>query len=234
MLPKQILPILLAGIAVAHAQTPAPSGSPALDPKVKALIEEARGLQQNQRSYEALTKLDEADAISPGSAFIANVRGSIYTAPPLRDYAKARECFETAEKLLPTAFEPKFNKTELLYVEHKYAVAEAEFGKLLENFPKLREEVRHLLQFKIIICQLKQGKAAEAGKGARAFTFMDDTPAYYFTKAAAAFQEGDQSEARKWVGKATKIFKPRATAVYLDSLMEAGWLNSITAGDGTK
>ena len=121
-------------------------------------------MQQKQDSFGALQKLDEADAISPGSALIANVRGSIYTAPPLRDYAKARECFEAAEKLLPAAFEPKFNKTELLYVEHKYAEAEAAFAKLLADFLKLREEVRHLIQFKIIVCQLKQGKVAEAKK----------------------------------------------------------------------
>jgi tetratricopeptide (TPR) repeat protein len=165
---------------------------------------------------------------------VSNVRGSIYTAPPLRDYAKARECFETAEKLVPGAFEPKFNKTELLFVEHKYAEAEAAFAKLLADFLKLREEIRHLIQFKIIVCQLKQGKVAEAKKNSGEFTFMDDTPAYYYSKAAFAFQAPDADEARKWVAKATKIFKRQDNAVYLDTLMESGWLASITAGGGAK
>ncbi len=233
MFPTRILIVLLAGASLLRAQTPAVAGD-ALDPRAKALIDEARKLQQQQNSFEALRKLDEADVISPGNAIIANVRGSIYTAPPLRDYAKARVFFEAAEKLLPDAFEPKFNKTELLYVEHKYPEAEAAFAKVLADFQKLREEVRHLIQFKIIVCQLKQAKLAEATKSSAGFTFMDDTPAYYYTKAAFAFQKSDLDEARKWVAKAEKIFKSQDNAVYLDTLMEANWLGSITAGDGAK
>lgn len=230
---NRVLLVFLAGAALLPAQTPQPA-TPTIEPRVRALIEEAQKLQQKQDSFGALKKLDEADAISPGNPALANVRGSIYTAPPLRDYAKARECFETAEKLVPTAFEPKFNLNELLFVEHKYAEAEAAFAKLLKDYLKLREEIRHLIQFKIIICQLKQGKAAEAEKNAGEFTFMDDTPAYYYTKAATAFQKQDMDEGRKWALKASKIFKPQDTAVYLDTLMEAGWLASITAGDGPK
>ncbi len=225
----RILLAFLAGATLLQAQTKS-----SVDPRVKALIEEVRQLQQKQQSNEALRKLDEADAISPGSALIANVRGSIYTAPPLRDYVKARECFELAEKLTPDAFEPKFNKIELLYVEHKYAEAETAFTKLLVDFVKLREDVRHLVQFKIIVCQLKQGKVADAEKTSAAFTFMDDTPAYYFTKAAFAFQLPDADEAQKWISKAEKIFKPQDNAVYLDSLMEAGWLKNVTPEEGKK
>jgi tetratricopeptide (TPR) repeat protein len=228
-----ILLIFLAGTALSRAQTPPPTEG-TIDPRVRALIEEAHKLQQKQDSFGALQKLDEADAIAPGSPMIANVRGSIYTAPPLRDYAKARECFEAAEKALPAAFEPKFNKTELLFVEHKYAEAEAAFAKLLTDFPKLREEIRHLIQFKVIVSQLKQGKLDAAKKNSAEFTFMDDTPAYYYTKAAFAFQTPDTDEARKWAGKAAKIFKPQDNAVYLDTLMESGWLSSISSGDGKK
>ncbi len=225
----RILLVFLAGATLLRAQT-----KPSVDPRVKALIEEVRQLQQKQLSNEALRKLDEADAISPGSALIANVRGSIYTAPPLRDYVKARECFELAEKLTPDAFEPKFNKIELLYVEHKYAEAESAFTKLLVDFVKLREDVRHLVQFKIIVCQLKQGKVAEAEKTSAAFTFMDDTPAYYYMKSAFAFQLPDADEAQKWISKAEKIFKEQDNAVYLDSLMEAGWLKTVTTEEGKK
>ncbi|MCE9518294.1 MAG: hypothetical protein K8R87_01800 [Verrucomicrobia bacterium] len=226
---NRILLILLAGVTLLQGQT-----KPQIDPRVKALIEEVRELQQKQQSNEALKKLDEADVISPGSALIANIRGSIYTAPPLRDYVKARGCFELAERLTPDAFEPKFNQIELLYVEHKYAEAETAFAKLLVNFVKLREEVRHLIQFKIIICQLKQGKRAEAEKTSAAFTFMDNTPAYYFTKSAFAFQSSDAEGAQNWITKAGKIFKPQDNAVYIDTLIEAGWLKSVTAGDVTK
>lgn len=225
----RFLLFLLVGATLLQAQT-----ATTIDPRVKALIEEVRELQQKQQSYDALKKLDEAEAISPGTALIANVRGSVYTSPPLRDYAKARECFELAEKLAPESFEPRFNKTELLYVEHKYAEAETAFKKLLVDFIKLREDVRHLVQFKIIICQLKQGNLEEAKKSSAGFTFMDDTPAYYYTKSAFAFQAADTEEAKTWITKAEKIFKPQDNAVYIDSLMEAGWLNTLRAESAAK
>lgn len=233
MFPKLILPALFAGAILLQAQSPAP-GAATIDPRVRALLEESRKLQQQQNSFEALRKLDEAAAIAPDSALIENVRGSIYTSPPLRDFAKARQCFANAEKLLPTAFEPKFNQSELLYVERRYAEARAAFAKLLTTFPKLREEVRHLIQFKIIVCDLKQGKTTEAEKNTAQFTFMDDTPAYYYMKAAFAFQASNVDEGMKWASKAGKIFKAQENAVYLDTLMEAGWVTSITAGDGKK
>lgn len=235
MHPARILLLLAAASAALPAQTPSPAppagGQSTLDPKVIKIIEEARTLQSKQRSFEALAKLDQAEALLPNSALIANIRGSIYTAPPLKDFEKARECFEKAERLMPDAFEPRFNKTELLYVTGKFADAEAGFTRILADYPKLREEVRHLVHFKIIICQLKQGRVADAEKSSGTFTFMDDTPAYYFAKAAFAFQKDDLPTARSWVEKGTRIFKPPQTAVYLDTLMEAGWITNISVGN---
>ena len=198
------------------------------------LAAEARELMSKQRPSEALAKLDEAEKFAPSSAVVWNMRGSVYTAAPMRDFAKARECFEKAEKITPESFEPKFNLAELLYVQQKYDEAEKALSKIAETFIKLREDVRHLVQFKILVCQLKLGKLEEAEKTRKTFTFMDDTPAYYFATAAFCFHRNDLAEARVWIGKAERLFKLPANAVYLDSLMEARWLPQISVPEQGK
>lgn len=202
------------------------------DGKIREIVTEVQQLHAKHRFFEALQKLTEAEALAPENPMIFNIRGSIYTG--MRDFEKAKVAFEKAHELLPTSFEPDFNLAELLYVQEKYALAETAFGKLLEKHAKIREDVRHLTTFKIIVCELKQNKIAEAEKNAKAFTFMDDTPAYYFTKAAFAFQKGDQQEARDWLTKAGNIFKQGQNPVYVDSLMEAKWIPSLTVPEDGK
>lgn len=214
-----------------NAQTPAdktepPALSKETKEKLGAIIAEVQQLHAKQHFVQAMQKLNEADALAPNNPMLANVRGSIYTA--MRDFLKAHECFENAASQSPDAFEPKFNLAELLYVEQKYAEAEAAFTGILAAFPKLREEVRHLTQFKIIVCQLKQDKNGDAEKGMNAFTSMDDTPAYFYCKAATAFQKKDKVDGQSWLDKAMRIFKPQQNAIYIDTLVEAQWITGLT------
>jgi tetratricopeptide (TPR) repeat protein len=196
---------------------------------VTNLIIEAQQLHSRQRIFEALQKLTEAEAIAPKNAVVHNVRGSLYTA--MRDFPKARVSFTQAQTLSPDAFEPRFNLVEIDYVEGKYVEAETGFKKILEDFPKVRLEVRHLALFKVLVSQLKQGKIADAELTSKAFTFMDDTPAYYFTKAAFAFQAEKKAEGQEWVNNAGKIFKQENNVPYLDTLMEGRWIPSLTVPD---
>lgn len=216
-------------VAGQNAPEPVKPGSPPiatpLMQEAQAILVKVQTLMSQQHYFDALQELDKADALVPDNPVLTNVRGSIYTAT--RDFDKARECFEKSEKLMPGAFEPRFNLAELLYVQEKYAESENAFSNLLKEFTRLREEVRHLTQFKVIVCRLKQNKVVEAEELTKNFTFMDDTPAYYFTKAAFSFQKGDKDEAKAWVNKALRIFKRAQNSPYIDTLMEAHWINSI-------
>ena len=236
---RLVLLLLLAHAGVSLAQTEAPKAPAAEDAKPSPtggefgrLIGEAQQLSFQQRFFEALDRLHQAEKLKPDHPTVHNVRGSVHTG--MRDFEKARESFTKAQALNPAAFEPKFNLTELDYVTGDYAKAEAGFTKLLTEFPKLPLEVRHLTQFKVLVCQLKQQKVAEAEAGMKGFTFMDDTAAYYYAKAAFCFQKGEKGEASDWVTKAQKIFKPIENAPYLDSLMEARWIASLTVPDDPK
>ena len=220
-------------VAVSAAgQDAAPAAKPGTPPVASPLAEEAQAhlvkVQQllgGQHYFDALQELDKADKLMPDNPVLTNVRGSIYTG--MKDFDKARECFEKSEKLLPGAFEPRFNLAELLYVSEKYAEADDAFSKLLKEFPRLREGVRHLTQFKVIVCRLKQNKVAETEEVMKNFTFMDDTPAYYYTKAALSYQKGDKDDAKTWVNKALRIFSRMDNSAYIDTLMEARWINSL-------
>lgn len=213
-------------------KAPVEDKNPLLDPKVTKLLEEVRLLYSKQQYYAALSKLAEAEAFVPDSPVLINVRGSIYTS--MRDFVHARECFERAEKIVPDAIEPKFNKTELFFAEAKYPEAEVAFKKLIAETPKLREDLRHLAIFKILVCQLKQGKVDDAEKTMKSFTFMDDTPAFYYSKAALAFQKDEKAEGQNWMSKATNIFRADKNAFYIDTLMEARWVESLQVPEAGK
>jgi tetratricopeptide (TPR) repeat protein len=226
-----LLALLGAPLLAAPAQEPTPvtqssqTNSPT-DAQFITLIREAQSLHSSQRHFDALQKIAEAELLLPTNPLIFNVRGSIYTA--MRDYEKARSNFLQAQAHSPTSFEPRFNLVELDFVQGKFAEAATGFSQLLTDFPKLRLDVRHLTQFKVLVCQLKQDKVAEAREIMKNFSFMDDTPAYYYSKAAFEFQEGDTKDGRDWLGRAAGIYQQQMNIPYLDTLMEARWVDSLS------
>lgn len=219
-----LLPLLACAWPVLAQQPSAAPPSPEQQ-KFQQLIVEVQQLHGRGRHFEALQKLNDAESLFPDSPIVHNMRGSVHTG--MRAFDKARECFEQSAKLSPDAFEPKFNLTELDYVQGRYAEAEKSFARLLADYPKLPLQVRHLTQFKLLVCRLKMDDAPGAEVMLKNFTFMDDTAAYYYSKAAFAFQKNDKSQAANWLAKADKIFKPIEKAPYLDTLMEARWVESV-------
>jgi len=219
-------PILPAFAQEPATQAPAAETSSSDNQKFAQLITEAQQFQAESKLLDAMEKINEAEKLRPDTAILHNMRGSIYTA--MRDFDKAKVQFESARELQPGAFEPQFNLTELSYVRGAYKEAEEGFRKLLEDYPKLRVEIRHITLFKILVCQLKQKNDGGAEETMKNFTFMDDTPAYYYAKAAFAFHKGDKLDGHTWANKATQIFKrAEQTVPYVDSLIEARWIDSL-------
>lgn len=210
------------------ALAPAQETEKTIPPAAMKLLTEAQEFQQRQRFVDALDKLDELEAIAPDLPDLYNMRGSIYLSPTLRDFGKATEMFDKAEKLQPGALPPRFNKAELLFVKHDWVSAGSAFQKLLDDFPKIPMQIRHLILFKRLVCEVKQDQIAVAEKTLKDhFTFMDDTPAYYFSNAAISFQKKEESAAKDWLTRAGGIFKEDENSAYTDTMMEARWLPNI-------
>ena len=219
--------ILCAGM---QAQEVPPATGEETD-KINILIGEAQSLQMRKRYTDALTKLDEAEKIDPKRGEIYNVRGGIYITAQLRNLERARAEFLKACELMPGTLPPVFNLAEVDYVKHDWAAAEAAFKAVLEQFPKLPVQARHLVQFKILISLVKQDKVAEAQKLLDDnFTFMDDTGAYYFSKAVLALHAKDQTKGNEWLFKGQKIFPPPHSTPYIDAMVEARYIDELTLG----
>ncbi len=215
--------------------TPANDGKAATEGsagKLATLLADAQSLQQYKRYFDALAKLDEAEQIDPKRAEIYNTRGAIYLAMPARDEKdlnKAREQFAKASALRPDDMPPYFNLAEVEFVSGKWPEAERAFDNILAKFPKLPNPLHHLVLFKKLVTLTKQDKLAEAEKLLTGhFSFMDDTPAYYFGKAAIAWQKKDAATGNQWLAKGRLIFKPQDASPYLDSLAEAHYIDSLS------
>ena len=219
--------LLAAGFVAAQSTPPQ---SPA-DKKFSDILTEVQRLSGQQQNEKALEKLREAEAIKPDSPVIQNARGSIYTS--MKDYDKARECFTKATSISPDSFESYFNLTELDYVQGNYETASNSFTRLLASKSNLPPPIRSLVQFKIIVCQIKLKKVAEATELAKTYAFKGSDPASYYTSAAFAIDKGDNTAANEWLAKAHKAFQPSDTIPYLDALVEAHWI-SVPGMPGTK
>jgi tetratricopeptide (TPR) repeat protein len=222
--------IAVAGLVTAQSTKSAPEPSPQ-DKKFAEALMDVRKLASAQQYEEALEKLRGAEALKPDSPIIQNARGSIYTS--MKDYEKARECFKAADALKPGAFESRFNLTELEYVQGNYEAAAASFTEILTTFPNLQKEIRSLVQFKIVVCEIKLNHIVQADQLVQRFAFADESLAGLFTKASFAANKGDNATANELLAKAQKAFNPGQIAPYVDALVEAHWI-TIRKAEGAK
>lgn len=193
--------------------------------EVATLLGDAARFVQGIRLQEALSKLWEAEQIAPNIFQIHNLKGAAYT--KMRDFDKARVAFGKAIELVPDAFHARFNLSEIDYVTGDYKTAEADFVKLLDQFPKTDISTRRLIEYKILICKLKEGDDDGAKKMLGAYSYLDDTPVYYVANAAIAFNAEDRDEAESWITSARKIYPATQMEIFLDALIEAGWIETL-------
>jgi tetratricopeptide (TPR) repeat protein len=223
---------LTLGLTATLAQEASKAAAPApLSDEVKKLLLEARDLRVQQRYTDALDKLDAAEKLNPNAADIYALRGDIYLAPRRRDFDLALPQFEKAAQLIPDSPLPKFNLAEFYFVKHEFDTALKAFTKLTTDFPKLPMAIRHLVHFKRALCELKLGHRSAADQIiADNFTFMDDTPAYYFCKAAIAFDTGDTDKGNEWIKRGVAVFKAQKCEPYYDGFKELRWVPDLDFG----
>lgn len=219
---------LALGISAVLAQAPKAAGQTQISDEVKKLLLEAREMRVKQRYTDALEKLDAAEKLAPNLADIYALRGDIYLAPRRRDFDLALPEFQKAAELQPDSPLPKFNLAEYHFVKHEFDVALQAFTKLITDYPKLPMVIRHLVHYKRALCEIKLGHRPAADQIiAENFTFMDDTPAYYFSKAAIAFDLGDTNKGNEWIKRGVAVFKGPACEPYYDAFKELRWVPDL-------
>lgn len=200
--------------ALAQDEKPASTGP---SEQFVVLYREAAALLRAKKFEESLEKLNEAEKIETNINAV-NLRGAIYT--EMRDYTKAREYFQQAVNMEPDSFGPRFNLGEVDFLEGKYSEARTLFEKVKE-----KNQNNELLNYKIYLTYLLQGDMAKAKKMLGEFDFAGELPAYYFANAAWHFANKEPKVGFGWVSSAQSIYPAQANNLFVDSLVEVGWVD---------
>jgi tetratricopeptide (TPR) repeat protein len=172
---------------------------------------------------EALKDLDAIDARQPDLAESQNLRGVILMREGI--YDKAETALHEALRIDPKFWNARFNLAEIPFLQKNWAEARNRFQELLSNnVSELQGEAAQLIQYKVLLTYLLEGKENMVDSILAKFELSPDTPAVHYANAAIALQHKNGDEAKNWVAAAEKNFSPQLNKLFAESLYEVGWL----------
>ena len=172
---------------------------------------------------EALKQLDAIDARQPDLAASKNLRGVILMRQG--NYDQAETALQEAARIDPKFWNARFNLAEIPFLKKDWAEARKRFEQLLSTGgPDLAKEASQLIQYKILLTYLMEGKGNMVDSMLAKLELSPDTPAVDYVKAAVALQQKNQNEAKDWINAAEKNFSPQLNKLFAESLYEVGWL----------
>ncbi|MEY2518924.1 MAG: hypothetical protein QOF24_683 [Verrucomicrobiota bacterium] len=178
----------------------------------------------NASNYaQALKDLDAIDARQPDLAESQNLRGVILMRQAQYDPAEA--ALQKALATDPKFWNARFNLAEIPFLRKDWAEARKRFEALLQgNAAELQGEAAQLIQYKILLTYLLEGKENMVDSILAKFELSPDTPAVHYSNAAVALQHKNEKEARDLLAAAEKKFSPQLNKLFAESLYEVGWL----------
>lgn len=192
----------------------------------------ANNLFQQKRIFESLEALEEVDAIYSKNPASLTLRGACYV--EFRAFDKARMVFAKALKFSPGNFNVRFNVGEIEFVTKNYVKCLEILEPLVAESIKTKatETMEPLIKFKIALCKIKTGDLSGAEAIVAKTDFLDDSPLFYFGKAALDYDKKNNVGAETWLSRAALIFKDAgALAPWQDTLIEFGYIKSFYGGD---
>jgi tetratricopeptide (TPR) repeat protein len=172
---------------------------------------------------EALKQLDAIDARQPDLAASKNLRGVILMRQGSYDQAEA--ALQDASRIDPKFWNARFNLAEIPFLKKDWPEARNRFEQLLSTGESdLAKEAAQLIQYKILLTYLLEGKDSMVDSVQAKLELSPDTPAVDYVKAAVALKQKNQKEAKDWISVAEKNFSPQLNKLFAESLYEVGWL----------
>ncbi len=176
---------------------------------------------------EALKQLDAIDARQPDLAASKNLRGVILMRQG--NYDQAEAALQDAARIDPKFWNARFNMAEIPFLKKDWTEARNRFEQLLSSGESdLAKEASQLIQYKILLTYLLEGKDNMVDSIQAKLELSPDTPAVNYVKAAMALQQKNQKEAKGWISAAEKNFPPQLNKLFAESLYEVGWLEKPT------
>jgi Flp pilus assembly protein TadD len=172
---------------------------------------------------EALKQLDAIDARQPDLAASKNLRGVIQMRQG--NYDQAEAALQDAARIDPKFWNARFNLAEIPFLRKDWPEARNRFEQLLSSGESdLAKEASQLIQYKVLLTYLLEGKENMVDSIQAKLELSPDTPAVNYVKAAVALQQKNQKEAKDWISAAEKNFSPQLNKLFAESLYEVGWL----------
>src|SRR2546427_8277562 len=172
---------------------------------------------------EALKQLDAIDARQPDLAASKNLRGVILMRQG--NYDKAEAALQEAVRIDPKFWNARFNLAEIPFLKKDWTEARNRFQQLLSSSQSdLASEATQLIQYKVLLTYLLEGKENMVDSILAKLELSPDTPAVDYVKAAVALQHKSEKEAKDWMAVAEKNFSPQLNKLFAESLFEVGWL----------
>ena len=192
-----------------------------------------QNLFNQKRIFDAFEKIDELDKIFPNHPASLNIKGACYV--EIRAFDKANVIFTELIRISPNNTSVLFNLAEVDFVTKNWASAEKLFTEILTLLPAEQKAMIRLCEFKLLLCQLKLGKKEEAIVLKDKYDVWDDSPFYYFSRAAIAYEADDKIGAEKHLRNVRFIWRnDAALAAWQDTLIEFGYIRSFYGGDTTE
>src|SRR5262245_44409977 len=195
--------------------------------ELESLYETAFAAFDQARYDDALKTLDAVDARQPDLAESLNLRGVVYMRQG--KYDKAEAALRKALAIEPGFWNASFNLAEIPFRKKNWVEARNRFEALMAGEHNgLEPETGQLIQYKILLTFVLQGKQTTADWMLNRFEQAKNSPALYYSNAAIAFQRDNQKEAAKWLTAAHKQFSDALNRLYAESLYEIGWIERPT------
>ena len=172
---------------------------------------------------EALKQLDAIDARQPDLAASKNLRGVILMRQG--NYDQAEAALNEAARIDPKFWNARFNMAEIPFLKKDWVEARKRFEQLLSTGQSdLAKEASQLIQYKILLTYLMEGKSNMVDSILAKLELSPDTPAVDYVKAAVALQQKNETEAKDWITAAEKNYSPQLNKLFVESLYEIGWM----------
>ena len=191
--------------------------------ELEAMYDKAFRAFDGNNFPDALKELDAIDARQPDLAESQNLRGVIMMRQGI--YDKAEAALREALRIDSKFWNARFNLAEIPFLRKDWVEARNRFQELLSsNAAELQGEATQLIQYKILLTYLLEGKENMVDSLLAKFELSPDTPAVHYANAAIALQQDKTKEAKDWMAQAEKNFSPQLNKLFAESLYEVGWL----------
>ena len=150
-----------------------------------------------QRDFDSAARLaEQADTAEPNQPQVLNLRGAILLEQ--QKYDEAERFFKQALKADPKFREAQFNLADVPFRNKDYAEARDRFQALLKQTPGGdKNQAAQLINFRIFLTYLLEGKDSRAQKLMEQFQFSGETPALYYAEAAWEFKHDNARQGER-------------------------------------